>query len=436
MEVRKTLTHQETPISPTVLPVAPFKKELAFSSDEDEVREFEVDGKPLRSHFRRQRSIAYDIEEDEEDEDDAIDRASATADDVLHNEVPIRSGYLLKKGEKRRTWKKRWFVLRSTRLAYYKDSKEYELLHNIEIEDIHSVGEVLGLKDKKYVFSIVTPRRTYYIQAEDRQDMEEWISAMAELIKASEDGESPRDRLVTERQPIGIHLGKTNTEMNFFTSDIANSSEDEEFLPDHTGEHSLAAKPSTSDVGVRHQPSSASHNVEHTADALNSLRISLPDDAEPSAPQSIPHPAQPAGSKQVSYLKFASTTGPRADDESEQRVVLSEEDRNRVLWEGYLQKLTRNRTWRKRWFVLRNNSLAYYKNNKEYAPQRIIPASSIIDALEIDAMSKHKLHCMKLIVPKRAYILCADTQEELEQCLNGFATVIERVRGGQEEEDT
>ena len=38
-------------------------------------------------------------------------------------EKAIKSGYLKKKGEQRRNWKKRWFVLRPEKLSYYKNDK-------------------------------------------------------------------------------------------------------------------------------------------------------------------------------------------------------------------------------------------------------------------------------------------------------------------------
>jgi len=47
------------------------------------------------------------------------------------NEKIIKSGYLKKKGEKRKAWKKRWFVLRSNRLSYYKNEKVFFFKNNI-----------------------------------------------------------------------------------------------------------------------------------------------------------------------------------------------------------------------------------------------------------------------------------------------------------------
>lgn len=51
--------------------------------------------------------------------------ASRTSRDSggLSENVALKSGYLMKKGEKRKTWKKRWFVLRGGQLAMYKTDK-------------------------------------------------------------------------------------------------------------------------------------------------------------------------------------------------------------------------------------------------------------------------------------------------------------------------
>lgn len=41
----------------------------------------------------------------------------------LSENVTLKSGYLMKKGERRKAWKKRWFVLRGGQLAMYKTDK-------------------------------------------------------------------------------------------------------------------------------------------------------------------------------------------------------------------------------------------------------------------------------------------------------------------------
>jgi hypothetical protein len=41
----------------------------------------------------------------------------------MSDNIAIRSGYLMKKGERRKAWKKRWFVLRGGQVAMYKNDK-------------------------------------------------------------------------------------------------------------------------------------------------------------------------------------------------------------------------------------------------------------------------------------------------------------------------
>ncbi|KAG0221026.1 hypothetical protein B0O80DRAFT_457039 [Mortierella sp. GBAus27b] len=89
----------------------------------------------------------------------------------------IKSGYLMKKGERLKIWKKKWFVLRSSKLAYYKDDKEYELLRIIDIRDLHRAAEV-SVKHKTGTFVILTPRRTLTVQAQSVAEMKEWIQAI------------------------------------------------------------------------------------------------------------------------------------------------------------------------------------------------------------------------------------------------------------------
>ena len=44
----------------------------------------------------------------------------------MSENVTLKSGYLMKKGERRKAWKKRWFVLRGGQLAMYKTDKVRE----------------------------------------------------------------------------------------------------------------------------------------------------------------------------------------------------------------------------------------------------------------------------------------------------------------------
>jgi hypothetical protein len=91
-------------------------------------------------------------------------------------------------------WKKRWFVLRTTRLSYYKTDKEYELLCVINLADIHTIAEVEH-KKRDHVFGLVTRKRTYYLRADSAAEMESWLYCLREAQREVR-------RMVGEPQPI------------------------------------------------------------------------------------------------------------------------------------------------------------------------------------------------------------------------------------------
>ncbi|KAG0268554.1 hypothetical protein BGZ95_002421 [Linnemannia exigua] len=97
--------------------------------------------------------------------------------DTLQEGQVIKAGYLMKKGERIKIWKKRWFVLRTSKFAYYKDDKEYELLRILDVRDVHRAAEVPA-KHKSAVFMILTPRRTFTVQAKSVAEMQEWLQAI------------------------------------------------------------------------------------------------------------------------------------------------------------------------------------------------------------------------------------------------------------------
>ncbi|BGP00620.1 hypothetical protein NBRC10513v2_006421 [Rhodotorula toruloides] len=101
--------------------------------------------------------------------------ASRTSRDSagLSDNVALKAGYLMKRGERRKTWKKRWFVLRGGQVAMYKNDKEYRLLRLIPLTDIHTVTPV-EMKKHAHTFGIVTPRRTFYIKADSDADVNAW----------------------------------------------------------------------------------------------------------------------------------------------------------------------------------------------------------------------------------------------------------------------
>lgn len=82
--------------------------------------------------------------------------------------------------------------------------------------------------------------------------------------------------------------------------------------------------------------------------------------------------------------------------------------------EGYLTKQGRIRkSWRVRWFVLRNQQLSYYKAKQSERPIAVLNLTNAKEVRYDD--SKRKDFCFRLVFPHRTYFLYANSSEDCEQ---------------------
>jgi len=95
---------------------------------------------------------------------------------------PDKEGFLTKRGGSIKTWKRRWFVLKGKNLAYFKTRNDLEAKGIIELEPDSFVKDEKD-KDKKrrFMFSVGTSRRVFFIYADTENDMRFWIN----IIKAN-----------------------------------------------------------------------------------------------------------------------------------------------------------------------------------------------------------------------------------------------------------
>jgi len=94
----------------------------------------------------------------------------------------FRQGYLIKRGDKHKNWKRRWFVLKKKCLLYYK-AKEYPypqgtITHIIGVTHTTEEG---AKRDNTFVVS--TPNRLFFCAADSYQDMKQWINAIEDQIQ-------------------------------------------------------------------------------------------------------------------------------------------------------------------------------------------------------------------------------------------------------------
>lgn len=216
------------------------------------------------------------------------------------------------------TWKKRWFVLRPAHLAFYKTAAEYKLLRLLDLAEIHSCTPV-QLKKHNNTFCMISPTRTFYLQADSPQDVAEWVKAITEARTA---------------------LLATSTQSSVTTAPIP--------IPRSAsqGRHSYHPQPASPTLSHSHSP--YNHH----------LTSSESEDNSPSKPRSYGTSAnantgaQPSGSTAAAH----DATSP-----SRQTAAV---DTSKAILSGYLMKCgSRRHTWHNRWFVLSGDKLVYSRSH-------------------------------------------------------------------------
>ncbi|KAI6024845.1 hypothetical protein BKA83DRAFT_4471781 [Pisolithus microcarpus] len=332
--------------------------------------------KPPLSSIAERRSASGGEESEEDDEDEegwrSADRSGAVLDPM--DESAIKSGYLWKKGERRKNWKKRWFVLRPAHLAYYKTSAEYKPLRLLDLSDVHSCTPVV-LKKHTYTFGVVS--------ASSPEEVQDWVKAIQDARDARA-MTSTQTTLATP--PIPIPRGQRASERQVIVTPSP-----------PRPVHAQNVTSSDSEDGSPYAQRRSSTSPQHVTIAAEN-------------PSSSPNRGQ--GTKDG---------GPK--------VVLS----GYLMKCG-----SKRHNWRKRWFTLSSEKLVYSGSHMDTKPHRQFSVSDILDALEFDMRShKHgagvsppvnvpgpstssadkqasveRSHMFKIVTTKRTLLLCAPSEEE------------------------
>ncbi|KAJ1917455.1 hypothetical protein H4219_003198 [Mycoemilia scoparia] len=110
--------------------------------------------------------------------------------------------------------------------------------------------------------------------------------------------------------------------------------------------------------------------------------------------------------------------------DEKRREIMLQLQQDQVLKNGYLLKQDRLKQWRKRWFVLRSNSLSYYPDDREYVLAQIIPRSTLYDVRGPDPCSNKarssKRGYLKVVTTQRNYWLASDEPHEAQLWLDAL----------------
>ena len=98
--------------------------------------------------------------------------------------VSSREGYLTKQGRIRKSWRVRWFVLRSRTLTYYKTKQSKTPIRSLDLSQATAV-EYDDSKKKDFCFRIDFPSRSLFIYANSIEDCQQWVELLKPLVRTS-----------------------------------------------------------------------------------------------------------------------------------------------------------------------------------------------------------------------------------------------------------
>lgn len=313
----------------------------------------------------------------------------------------------------RASWKPAYLVLRPNLLSVYKDEETTRLRVSISLSEVTAVAPVKSPRsNRKHVFGIFTPSKNYRFEALSERDAEDWINRIRGETPADED-EAAFLALSRKPEPPAIQkqlVEDTTEHSDFEGADTgAGRASSPEFShglsssaharkPPYTQDYSgneITSYSELSDNGPSHTRNSRLRSMP----SIHTLSLSAPEDK----PMSLPR------------------------DTSRQSDLAILRDPERVVCQGYLQGLRIKgtvRQWKRLWVVLRPKSLAFYKDDQEYSAIKIISMSQVIDAAEVDPMSRSKTFCMQIIAEEKTYRLCAADEESLARWLGSLKSIL------------
>lgn len=113
----------------------------------------------------------------------------ADSDSTTERKNSIKEGFLMKKGQRRRNWKQRWFVLNENSFSYYSSPTKDQLKGSIDMKTkdviIEEAKELkFKSKERKFCFkiSIKSQNKEYIIDANTEAEMYGWIRVLNKVL--------------------------------------------------------------------------------------------------------------------------------------------------------------------------------------------------------------------------------------------------------------
>lgn len=331
----------------------------------------------------------------------------------------IRSGYVQKRTQKTKTWKTIYLVLRPNTLFIYKSEKEDKLRHKIYLSDLTAVTLLKDPKHKRQnVFGLFSPAKNFHFQAATLKDAQEWVDVIRRDARIEEEEEEMFLASPVARRQSYIGFTAQEGASNRALADrdrLASSSPEPQERPVSVFVNTALRRPSQLDSSGLSGNELASHSDFSDTDGQR-VRGASSESFAVQAPPNSTLPDRPGLA-----LRHASQVS----------GINVEKDPDRVIWQGWLWFLRSKggvRQWKDSWAVLRPRNLILYKDESEYSAQFIVHMSSILSVVDLDPISRTKIHCLQVITEEKSYKFCAHDEDSLVRCLGAFKSLLAKRR--------
>lgn len=380
----------------------------------------------------------------------------------------ICSGWLQKRN-KHHAWQKRWFVLRQSHLAYYKDEREYKPKDIIPMSDVMAVARVDAedtdnlskSKSGKPRLAFYTPSRNYQLRAETKEEADMWVSKLKDALE-----EASSKVLSSSFVRLSVLENRDMTLTNFSakskTAKRASMSDFSSHHPTSMGRlalpRALADNGMAKSVETDHTVSTGGSNSLFSAVQARSVS-SVPSEILVS-PNDLKGPMQVVNNANSSGIGFEarrrrsdlSSFGVDDDEEEDEEeeeddgsVVaqhlpqeLEQQPQSRdshhieILEQGTVMRLKkRYKIWQSQYLVLTRQFLYFYKKATlmgSKKPQKTLSVAELVDVVELDNNSYGKKKFgMQLITTEKRMVLSCETENDLIKWMAAIKFVIDQA---------
>jgi hypothetical protein len=208
----------------------------------------------------------------------------------------------------------------------------------LDMNDIHAVAEV-KLKNKQNVFGIVTHKRTYYVQAASKKELDEWVEAINNVKKVVQERDDDDTGSQADSEEISGRNGKTPRKVSQKVKSPLSGSTS-------VLDNPLPLSPEKETAAIDIPPRPPFHSSEHNAEGGNSFASA----SSGSIPNVSSSPSSPVAGHFASERKDSSPTA-SSDEEEDDDEIVHEIDDDRIIHKGLVYKLDRYKVQKKRFIV-------------------------------------------------------------------------------------